>query len=306
MAYITFYFFKMDRDMTIEHVQKAMDALDNFQQQLPVLYSSGGDLAADDYQYATTHLRTIGWQRFAYSIGPEFMRLYVARIALGRLVGGDKSELVTRLWRRGTDAATRVIRRVADDKIPLLFLKFWPMTGSVISAGIYVVLNLLCFGTGSFDVVAAQHELVQQSINHLRRVENISCQARKGAHVLDYLLHVSMRHPSTTDITSLSDLIKHLQNARRPIHDSYEEHNRRNEGQAQISETSFESMLADPDIGEASSQVLNQFWPVGGGFTDSYAMPYSEYGVSGMDGLLQSHASLDEMQPPISRDFPTS
>lgn len=125
MAYITFSFFKMDREMTVDHVLKAMDALDDFEQSLPLPFRINGNLVADNYEYTTTHLRTIGWQRFALSIGPEYMRLYVARIAFGRRVSGDKSELVTHLWKRGTDAATKAIQRVADRTIPLMFLKFW-------------------------------------------------------------------------------------------------------------------------------------------------------------------------------------
>ncbi|KAF3020234.1 hypothetical protein E8E14_011994 [Neopestalotiopsis sp. 37M] len=294
MAYITFSFFKMDREMTIDHVLKAMNALDDFEQSLPLPFRINGNLVADNYEYTTTHLRTIGWQRFALSIGPEYMRLYVARIAFGRRVSGDKSELVTHLWKRGTDAATKAIQGVADRTIPLMFLKFWPITASVISAGIYIVLNILCFDAGSFDDVSVQHELVQQSINYLRRVEHISYQARKGANILTYLLHVSMRHPSTTPIACLADLIRHLQNARRSIQDSCIDHDREVHSEVQIPVTGFESMLAEPDLGEAS-QVLNQFWPVDGGFATSYPIPYNEFSVGSMDELLQSHGALNDM-----------
>lgn len=124
MAYIAFYFFKTDRDMTIEHIKKAMDALDNFEQRLPA-HLIPNHTVKDTYQYATAYLRGIGWQRFAFSVGPNFIRLYVARTAFGRLVSGDKSELVRYVWKKGIDAATNVIQRVADPDIPLLFRKFW-------------------------------------------------------------------------------------------------------------------------------------------------------------------------------------
>lgn len=157
-----------------------------------------------------------------------------------------------------------------------------------------MVLNILCFDAGSFDDVSVQHELVQQSINYLRRVEHISYQARKGANILTYLLHVSMRHPSTTPISSLADLIRHLQNARRSIQASCNDQDREVHSEVQIPVTGFESMLAEPDLGEAS-QVLNQFWPVDGGFSTSYPIPYNEFSVGSMDELLQSHGALNDM-----------
>lgn len=316
MAYIAFYFFKRDRDMTSEHIKKAMDALDNFEQRLPV-HLNPNNPVEDTYQYATPYLRGIGWQRFAFSVGPNFIRLYVARTAFGRLVSGDKSELVRYVWNKGIEAARNVIQRVADPSIPLLFLKFWcvlvldlslmitmavvaksmlrPITGSVISAGTYLVLNLICFGAQGLEDVGTRSDLVQQSIDYLHRIESFSDQARKSAQILAYLLQVSRRHPSATPISNLSDLMAHLRDARQFIYNQYEQQDREFDAAAASVGCGFETTFGGTDLGEASSQVLNQFWPADGGFSGGYEMPYSEYDMGEMAGMLDVDGIIDGM-----------
>lgn len=164
--------------------------------------------------------------------------------------------------------------------------KLRPITGSVTSAGTYLVLNLICFGTQGLKDVQINDDLVQQSINYLHRVEGFSDQARKSAQILGYLLQVSRRHPSETPISKLSDLMDHLRNARQFIYNQYEEQNRQSDAAASSLERGFETMIGGTDLGEASSQVLNQFWPGDGGFSEGYEIPYSEYGMDGMADLL--------------------
>lgn len=163
--------------------------------------------------------------------------------------------------------------------------KLRPITGSVISAGTYLVLNLICFGTQGLEDVQINNDLVQQSINYLHRVEGFSDQARKSAQILAYLLQVSRRHPSETPISKLSDLMDHLRNARQFIYNQYEEQNRQSDAAASSLERDFGTTIGGTDLGEAS-QVLNQFWPADGGFSGGYELPYSEYGMDGMADLL--------------------
>lgn len=171
--------------------------------------------------------------------------------------------------------------------------KFRPITGSVISSGTYLVLNLICFGAQGLEDVQIKDDLVQQSINYLHRVEGFSDQARKSAHILAYLLQVSRRHPSETPISKLSDLMDHLRNARQFIYNQYEEQNRQSDAAASILERDFETTIGGTDLGEASSQVLNQFWPADGGFSGGYEIPYSEYGIDAMADFLNVDGGFD-------------
>lgn len=125
LAHLSFHFFKMRKDVSIQHITKAMDVFDDFHSQLPEYFKTQHPGIRELYQYKNSHERRIGWQGFCISIGIDYIRLYAARAAIRYITEGNTTEAVRDLHQRGTIAATNVIQRVADPNVPCIFRKLW-------------------------------------------------------------------------------------------------------------------------------------------------------------------------------------